>query len=62
MHVRIDGYGRVITARVAVSSGYGDLDRAALALARGYRFTSGSSVREARIPVVFRLAPGRRSL
>ncbi len=60
VRITIDEQGRVTHALVDRSSGDSRLDRAALALARAYRFGPAGAVRRTRLPVHFRL--DRRAL
>jgi TonB family protein len=57
IRITIDARGFVTGAVVERSSGSDLLDTAALALARDYRFSSGTRVRTMRLPVVFLLDP-----
>lgn len=54
VQITVGVQGRVTNAHVVTSSGHQDLDRAAIALARAYRFRPVARPRRARIPVVFR--------
>ncbi len=59
VRLTIDANGRVTSAAVAQTSGYPVLDRAAVALAYAYRFTTGYGMRATRLPVSFRPPAGR---
>jgi TonB family protein len=59
VRLTIDAQGRVTAAHVVQTSGHASLDRAAVALAYAYRFTSGYGMRATRLPVSFE-PPARR--
>jgi protein TonB len=57
LHIDADGIVRHVA--VERSSGFAVLDRAALTLARAYRFSAGSGWRRTRLPVTFRIEQRR---
>lgn len=51
----VDAAGTVTSAAIVQSSGDASLDAAATRLVRAYRFTPGTGLRSARLPIAFRL-------